>query len=161
MDPHGPWVTSLQWLHSQSLDVVLIFGVGGLTFFVAKNAHSSGPVIWDSVGGLTVFPCCADQSLYLSGPWFLLLNVAQRTELNLCCWGPAPAGSRGTLRMKGVGEWERDRERDRERERERERERDQTTRPGCAAESGNCFIFHHSLYTLSRYISKGEISIQT
>ena len=23
------------------------------------------------------------------------------------CWGPAPAGSRGTLRMNGIGEWER------------------------------------------------------
>ena len=42
--------------------------------------------------------------------------------------------------------------------RERERKRpDQEY----AAESGNCFIFHHSLYTLSRYISKGQISIQT
>ena len=30
-----------------------------------------------------------------------------------------------------------------------------------AAESGSCFIFHHSLYTLSWYISKGQISIQT
>ena len=42
----------------------------------------------------------------------------------MLCRGPAPAGSRGTLRMNGVGE------------RERERERERETRPGCAAESG-------------------------
>ena len=50
------------------------------------------------------------------------------------CRGPAPAGSRGTLRMNGVGERETRRSglvraksaRGRERERERERERDQT-----------------------------------
>ena len=44
--------------------------------------------------------------------------------------------------------------------RERERER---TRPDqeYAAESGSCFIFDRSLYTLSWYISKGQISIQT
>ena len=44
------------------------------------------------------------------------------------------------------------------REREKERKRPDQE---CAAESGSCFIFHHSLYTLSWYISKGEISIQT
>ena len=86
------------------------------------------------------------------------------------CRGPAPAGSRGTLRMNGVGERETRRTgldraksaRGRERERERERERPDQTRPDeCAAESGSCFIFHHSLYTLSWCISKGQISIQT
>ena len=46
-------------------------------------------------------------------------------------------------------------------ERERERERERETRPGCAAESGNGFIFHHRLYTLSWYISKGQINTQT
>ena len=45
--------------------------------------------------------------------------------------------------------------------RERERERRRETRPGYAAESGSCFIFHHRLYTLSWYISKRKISIQT
>ena len=45
--------------------------------------------------------------------------------------------------------------------RERERQRERETRPGYAAESGSCFIFHHSLYTLSWYISKGQISTQT
>ena len=30
-----------------------------------------------------------------------------------------------------------------------------------ATESGSCFIFHRSLYTLSWYNSKGQISIQT
>ena len=44
------------------------------------------------------------------------------------CRGPASAGSRGTLRMNGVGE----------RKRERERERDQT---GGAIESGKSFFF--------------------
>ena len=44
------------------------------------------------------------------------------------------------------------------RERERERKRPDQEYP---AESGSCFIFHHSLYTLSWYISKGQISIQT
>ena len=43
----------------------------------------------------------------------------------------------------------------------RERGRERETRPGCAAESGSCFIFHHRLYTLSWYISKGQISTQT
>ena len=47
------------------------------------------------------------------------------------------------------------------REREKERKRERKTRPECAAESGSCFIFHHRLYTLSWYISKGEISTQT
>ena len=61
----------------------------------------------------------------------------------------APAGSRGTLRM------------NEQHSRVRERERERETRPGCAAESGSCFIFHRSLYTLSWYISKGEISTQT
>ena len=46
------------------------------------------------------------------------------------CWGPAPAGSRGTLRMNGVCEIETGRTAlDRAksaREREREKERDQT-----------------------------------
>ena len=46
----------------------------------------------------------------------------------------------------------------RERERERERKRPDQE---CAAESGSCFIFDRSLYTLSWYISKGQISIQT
>ena len=78
------------------------------------------------------------------------------------CWGPAPAGSRGTLRMKGVGERETrrtglDRAKSaREREKERKRPDQEYT-----AESGNCFIFYHSLYTLRCYISKGQISIQT
>ena len=47
------------------------------------------------------------------------------------CWGPAPAESRVTLRMNGVGEWERERDKERERE----------TRPGCAAESGVTLFF--------------------
>ena len=60
-------------------------------------------------------------------------------EKKATCWGPAPAGSRGILRMNSVSERERyvgpcldlslDRAkcaRKRERERERERERDQT-----------------------------------
>ena len=46
------------------------------------------------------------------------------------CRGPAPAGSRGTLRMNGVGE--------REREREKEKERPGW---GFAAESGNAFFY--------------------
>ena len=54
----------------------------------------------------------------------------------------ALAGSRGTLRM-NEQHW-------------RVRERERETRPGCAAESGSCFIFHRSLYTLSWYISKGK-----
>ena len=78
------------------------------------------------------------------------------------CRGPAPAGSRGTLRMNGVGERETRRTSlDRAksaREGERERERPDQE---CAAESGSCFIFHHSLYTLRWCISKGQISIQT
>ena len=89
-------------------------------------------------------------------------------KINIVCQGPAPAGSRGTLRMNGISErrhigWAlmgpslRGRERERERERKRERE----TRPGYAAESGSCFIFHHRLYTLSWYISRGQISTQT
>ena len=40
-------------------------------------------------------------------------------------------------------------------------ERERETRPGYAAESGSWFIFHHRLYTLSWYISKVQISIQT
>ena len=43
--------------------------------------------------------------------------------------GPAPAGSRGTLRMNGVGKCKRERERERE------------TRPGCAPESGVTLFF--------------------
>ena len=78
------------------------------------------------------------------------------------CRGPAPAGSRGTLRMNGVGERETRRTSlDRAksaRERERERERPD---PEYAAESGSCFTFDRSLYTLSWYTSKGQISIQT
>ena len=78
------------------------------------------------------------------------------------CRGPAPPGSRGTLRMNGVGERETRRTGlDRAKsagERERERKRpDQEY----AAESGSCFIFDCSLYTLSWYISKGQTSIQT
>ena len=42
---------------------------------------------------------------------------------NCTCWGPASAGSRGTLRMNGIGK-ERERRRGRERERERGRERE-------------------------------------
>ena len=49
---------------------------------------------------------------------------------NIYCRGPASAGSRGTLRMNGVGE--------REREREKERERPGW---GFAAESGNAFFY--------------------
>ena len=45
--------------------------------------------------------------------------------------------------------------------RERERETERETRLGYAAESGSCFIFHHHLYTLCWFISKGQISIQT
>ena len=80
------------------------------------------------------------------GQWetYLWVSICGAT-----CWGLAPAGSRGTLRMNGIGKWERERERKRE------------TRLGCAAESGSCFIFHHRLYTLSWYISKGQISTQT
>ena len=80
------------------------------------------------------------------------------------CRGPAPAGSRGTLRINGVSERETrraglDRAKSaRGREREKERKRPDQE---CAAESGSCFIFHHRLYTLSWYISKGQISIQT
>ena len=44
------------------------------------------------------------------------------------------------------------------RERERKKERDQTRN---MQQSGSCFIFHHSIYTLLCYISKGQISIQT
>ena len=47
------------------------------------------------------------------------------------------------------------------RERDRDRDRGRETRPGYVAESGSCFIFHHRLYTLSWYISKGQISTQT
>ena len=78
------------------------------------------------------------------------------------CIGPAPAGSRGTLRMNGISErrhvglalmgpslqW-------------REREREREARPEYAAESCSHFIFHHHLYTLSWFISEGQISIQT
>ena len=68
--------------------------------------------------------------------------------------------------MNGVGERETrrtglDRAKSaRERERERERERKRPDQEA-AAESGSCFICHHRLYTLSWYISKGQISIQT
>ena len=73
------------------------------------------------------------------------------------CQGPASAGSRGTLRMNGVGERRhvrpaligpslRGRERERERVRERERESDQT---GGAAESGKSLFFYRSFYILS------------
>ena len=52
---------------------------------------------------------------------------------------PASAGSRGTLRMNGIGE--------RKRERERERESDQTEG---AVESGkSLFFFNLSFYILS------------
>ena len=40
--------------------------------------------------------------------------------------------------------------------RERERKRQDQE---YAAESGSCFIFHHRLYTLNWYTSKGQISI--
>ena len=50
---------------------------------------------------------------------------------------------------------------DERRQRMRERERERETRPRYAAESGSCAVFHHRLYTLSWYISKGQISIQT
>ena len=51
-------------------------------------------------------------------------------------WGPAPAGSRGSLRMDGVGE----------RERERKRE---TGRPSLGGTGLVCnFIFKKSFYTL-------------
>ena len=52
------------------------------------------------------------------------------------------------------------RERERERKKERKRERKRPDQE-CAAESGSCYIFDRSLYTLSWYISKGQISIQT
>ena len=52
-------------------------------------------------------------------------------------------------------------EKETERERDRQTDRQTETRPGYAAESGSCFIFHRSFYTLSWYISKGQISIQT
>ena len=77
------------------------------------------------------------------------------------CWGPAPAGSRGTLRMTSTGERETRRTGLDGAKSARERERERDTRPGYVAESGSCFIFHHRLYTLSWYISKGQISIQT
>ena len=45
----------------------------------------------------------------------------------------------------------------------REREKEKRKRPDqeYASESGSCFIFHHRLYTLNWYTSKGQISIQT
>ena len=61
------------------------------------------------------------------------------------CWGPDSAGSRGTLRMNGVGEKEKTREisldraksvREREKERERVRQGVQSL-----AESGNALFF--------------------
>ena len=66
--------------------------------------------------------------------------LGSRLPGSLHCRGPAPAGSRGTLRMNGVGERETCRtgldgaksasEIERERERERERETERETRPG-------------------------------
>ena len=97
----------------------------------------------------------------LRAPFIRGINSEDKHEGN--CRGSAPAGSRGILRMNGVGEKRHVRPammgpslqgRDRERERERERE----TRLGYAAESGSCFIFHHHLCW---FISKGQISIQT
>ena len=86
-------------------------------------------------------------------------------KINIVCQGPAPAGSRGTLRMNGVGKRETHRTgldgAKYARERERETDRDTETRPGYVVESGSCFIFHRSLYTLSWYTSKGQISTQT
>ena len=73
------------------------------------------------------------------------------------CWGPA--GSRGTLRMNGVGEREARRTGLDRAKSAREREKKRSDQE-YAAESGSCFIFHHSLYTLSWQISKGQISIQ-
>ena len=64
----------------------------------------------------------------------------------LLCWGPCPSRIQGYPQNERC--WPM---------RERERE----TRPECAAESGSCFIFHRSHYTLSWYISKGVIHIQT
>ena len=49
-------------------------------------------------------------------------------------------------------------EKETERQRDRQTDRQTETRPGYAAESGSCFIFHHSLYSLSWYNSKGQIN---
>ena len=86
-----------------------------------------------------------------------------RGARQVICQGPAPAGSRGTLRMNGVSERETGRTGLDQAKSARERERKKKSRPDqeYAAESGSCFIFHHSLYTLRCYISKGQISIQT
>ena len=59
------------------------------------------------------------------------------------CWGPAPAGSRGTLRMNGVSKGKRERERE--------------TRLGVCSRVWQCFVFYHSFYTLSYYIYEGKI----
>ena len=63
------------------------------------------------------------------------------------CRGPAPAGSRGTLRMNSIGEGERERKREKKREREGEREKDQ--RLGVSSRVRQCFIFYCSFNTLS------------
>ena len=101
-------------------------------------------------------------SLFQGFPWaFLGLEQAGSPHLTISasaflglqltppCQGPCPS------RIQGYPQDER---RWRVRQRERQKERDQT---GMCSRVWQCFIFHDSLYTLSWYIFKGEISTQT
>ena len=69
------------------------------------------------------------------------------------CWGPAPAGSRGTLRRDGFGIRK---ERQRERERERERERMTWGDQALVSEAHN-FIFKRNFYTLTVHRGKWKM----
>ena len=103
-------------------------------------------------GGRAAWPKAAPQGLTRAG---LKLVEPPRTlhfiTDTIHCRGPASAGSRGTLRMNGVGEKKREKTRETSldraksaRERERERENDQT---GVFAGSGRVwqiFIFYCS-----------------
>ena len=66
------------------------------------------------------------------------------------CQGPAPAGSRGSLRINGVSEREKTHETSLDRAKSaRERERERMTRRGCLqglAESGNALFFTVSYF---------------
>ena len=88
------------------------------------------------------------------------------------CWGPAPPGSRGTLRMNGVGERETRRTGlDRAKSAGERERRKKETRPGICSRVWQllylfiyflvALFFDCSLYTLNWYISKGQTSIQT
>ena len=76
-------------------------------------------------------------------------------RLLIFCQGPASAGSRGTLRMNGVGEKKReetretslDRAKSCEGEREKERERERMTRRGCLQSLANLYFFTVALYS--------------